>query len=68
MFKEDVISTLPLSYAQSVTDIAELHILGCAQNMPTLMNCCFISKDVVTVIQKASYTHYQVSRENFLTL
>lgn len=30
------------------------------------MNCGFISKDVVTVTQKALYTHCQVSRENVL--
>lgn len=54
-FKEDVVSTLPSCYAPStVTDKVELQLFhwGCVQNMPTLMNCGFISKYVVTVKQK----------------
>lgn len=71
MLKKDVISTLPAyCVLRAVTDIVELQIFhrGCVQNMLTLMNYGFISKDVVTVKQKFLYNLYQVSRENVLIL
>lgn len=64
--KKDVISTLPVySVLRAVTDAVKLQIFhrGCAQNMLTLMDYGFISKDVVTVWQKFLYILYQVSRE-----
>lgn len=60
MLKDDVIPT-PISSPALIagTDIAGPQICqwGCVQNMPTLMNCSSFSEDVVTVKQKALYTH-----------
>lgn len=61
-----MISTLPAyCVLREVTDMLELQVFhqGCVQNMLTLMDYDFISKDVVTVKQKFCF----LSREYVLS-